>query len=374
MNVKIISQPISNSVGSIINDLAKEDWNSFYCMVAYAKSSGVLRIEPSIRELKDKGTKCYFVVGIDQKNTSYEALEQLHELVDELYIYHNEDINSTFHPKIYLFENDEKAVVIVGSNNLTGGGLYTNNEQSIEYSMDLRLKEDLLNYQMLLDTYKMYSNEQSELSNRVDLNFLKQLNDNNYTEKEYQLEKQRKRKMNIIREKLFGFIRVIPPKLPKKKNMESTSKVLGKERKVNYKILHEGFWKRLSKWDVSPTSAPGQIVIPIRFMPLFPNFSGLLPTPMQAQQEEVYFNVLFIDEDGTQILLKNTRAIHYVPAATHGRPNPELRFTFLNKKVFNVFKKDDVLAFYKTDEENIEFIIKRNPTLAENGKKFGFFE
>jgi hypothetical protein len=49
-----------------------------------------------------------------------------------LFVYHNEAPETTFHPKVYLFQNDTDAKLIVGSNNLTEAGLFVNTEAGLE--------------------------------------------------------------------------------------------------------------------------------------------------------------------------------------------------------------------------------------------------
>jgi hypothetical protein len=69
-------------------------------------------------------------LGIDHHGTSEEALSEILDSLGtagEAYIFHNEAA-STFHPKIYLFENEDVAECFIGSGNLTEGGLFTNCE------------------------------------------------------------------------------------------------------------------------------------------------------------------------------------------------------------------------------------------------------
>jgi len=54
-----------------------------------------------------------------------------------------EDENeSTFHPKLYLFKSADAADLVVGSGNLTTGGLFTNYEASLALSLDLTAASD----------------------------------------------------------------------------------------------------------------------------------------------------------------------------------------------------------------------------------------
>lgn len=48
----------------------------------------------------------------------------------------------TFHPKLYLFKSPSAAEVLIGSGNLTEGGLYTNYESTVKINLDLSKTDD----------------------------------------------------------------------------------------------------------------------------------------------------------------------------------------------------------------------------------------
>src|SRR6185437_6190928 len=82
-------------------------------------------------------------VGIDLYGTSREGLEDLLHAVPNggIYVFHNNG-PTTFHPKVYVFRNQHAADVLVGSGNLTGGGLYANYEASLSISLNLQDEND----------------------------------------------------------------------------------------------------------------------------------------------------------------------------------------------------------------------------------------
>ena len=85
---------------------------------------------PYIETAKSEGVAIKVVLGVDQKGTSKEALEEVLSWDVDASIYHTKSIN-IFHPKIYLFENEDIFTMIVGSNNLTEMGLVKNVECSL---------------------------------------------------------------------------------------------------------------------------------------------------------------------------------------------------------------------------------------------------
>lgn len=124
----IINQPFQGQLGNILINELTSDYKTLTIFSAFAKNSGVLRLKNSFEKFKTNGGKIRAFIGIDLDGTSYEALLNLFNLCDMLYVIHSENFSTTYHSKVYLLENSQKAWCAVGSNNLTGGGLWTNFE------------------------------------------------------------------------------------------------------------------------------------------------------------------------------------------------------------------------------------------------------
>lgn len=119
------------SVGKeLIKQFESKRYDSFTCLVAFASYGGVSAITQYIKEGKERGMNIKVILGIDQKGTSKEALEEVLSWNVNAYIYHT-DSKNIFHPKVYLFENIDIFTLIVGSNNLTVPGLVQNIECSL---------------------------------------------------------------------------------------------------------------------------------------------------------------------------------------------------------------------------------------------------
>ena len=131
--MSVINQPFQGQLGSIFIDEIRRNYSSLTIFSAFAKNSGVLRLKKSLEEHRSNGGSITAFIGIDLDGTSYEALLNLFSLCDNLYVIHSESFSTTYHSKIYMLEKSNKAWCAVGSNNLTGGGLWTNIEScSIE--------------------------------------------------------------------------------------------------------------------------------------------------------------------------------------------------------------------------------------------------
>lgn len=114
----------------LIKQFESKRYDSFTCLVAFASFGGVSALSQYINEGKRRGMKIKVILGIDQKGTSKEALEEVLSWGIDARIYHTIS-NNIFHPKVYLFENIDIFTLIVGSNNLTVPGLVQNVECSI---------------------------------------------------------------------------------------------------------------------------------------------------------------------------------------------------------------------------------------------------
>lgn len=122
-------------------------WTEFRAAVAFVKHSGLRHLLPELANFAATGS-ISISVGIGLQGTSKEGLEALlHRVVavgGEVWVFHNAHPSSpTFHPKIYLFKKPGRALLILGSGNLTAGGLFSNYEAGIVLELDLADENDL---------------------------------------------------------------------------------------------------------------------------------------------------------------------------------------------------------------------------------------
>jgi HKD family nuclease len=81
----------------------------------------------------DLGGGLEFLVGLDMTTSEPEALWDLFRLCEKnksvaMYCYGEIEPSSVYHPKLYFMNSGEEATAIVGSSNLTHGGLKKNTE------------------------------------------------------------------------------------------------------------------------------------------------------------------------------------------------------------------------------------------------------
>ena len=112
--------------------------------VAFLRKSGIDQIYNALDyALTKNNAKIEIIVGLDFKTTDYNALIALEEIKSKYtgFIYYcfgdkRDKFNDLiFHPKIYLFSNSipEKYTSIIGSSNLTFGGLSSNFEVNVVF-------------------------------------------------------------------------------------------------------------------------------------------------------------------------------------------------------------------------------------------------
>lgn len=109
--------------------------NSFDCMSAFASELGLELIHDALLDRLKDGRSARFILGIDFFQTAPVVLYDLLELAEEypgfaLYM-GNASAKAVFHPKVYAFEDcDGDCCIVLGSANLTRGGLENNHEMS----------------------------------------------------------------------------------------------------------------------------------------------------------------------------------------------------------------------------------------------------
>ncbi len=124
----------------LIELLSLSDVTDFLAGVAFVKQSGVRRIADALGRV---GNKAAFFVGIRNEITSYQGITSLLNTGANVWAVDTATHRRVYHPKLYLSLSAEMALAVVGSANLTAGGLGLNVEASARLSFDLSNKADL---------------------------------------------------------------------------------------------------------------------------------------------------------------------------------------------------------------------------------------
>lgn len=359
--MQIIVQPYSHKLGELLSDdLNSGKYNTFFFSVAYAKLSGIDALYDSIVSFQESGGAVYATIGIDQKNTSYEALRATLGFSENLFVFHNRKLSSTFHPKVYILSGESYAKVYVGSNNLTDGGLYSNYEVATCEEFDLTDAKEAETFANVRQSLEMFQQE-SPCCKKASDELLQELYDGHlvYSEPEIHVVSRTPRvvKERAAEEAIFGVETIaghprkhdfahLAPEIPIRGEYRAMFAATAAEEPAT--VVDEdnapikSFYKRLSRNDVDLKSSPGQIIIPIAYKSFFEPLSEPQKTPKGALQSERFFNVRY---ENTGEIVENARIIFYVPSPMHPRKNSEVRFALRSRNIFLKFEQDDVLIF-----------------------------
>jgi len=147
MDISIIDND-NKSHKSIINGMIKTS-TKLTIAVAFLKMSGINNIFENLSLRINQGLKTTFIIGTNFYQTEPQALIKLLNLSKnnkniEIFVHLKK--NKTFHPKMYLLENQNSFETLIGSANMTNGGLTDNFELSSyikDESSESKLLRDL---------------------------------------------------------------------------------------------------------------------------------------------------------------------------------------------------------------------------------------
>src|SRR5215467_1453795 len=143
MDVRFVAQPFKDgqNLRDFLEDAAQDAGLTWLrACVAWAKRSGLLRARASLAAIRQRG-EVQLIIGISEGGATRQGLELALELASEAYVFHD-PASRTFHPKVYLGSGQDRASLLIGSQNLTAGGLYFNYEAALRCELDLSVEKD----------------------------------------------------------------------------------------------------------------------------------------------------------------------------------------------------------------------------------------
>jgi hypothetical protein len=139
MNIEFVAQPFPDSaqIGALVRSALEDEANSSAWFVsAWGKRSGLSRLAKQLEQFRARGGKAEVILGVDEGGATIEGLELASRLFDEAWIFHDPGAR-TFHPKMYCLQGEKSATALIGSGNMTRGGLFTNYEIAVGATLDL---------------------------------------------------------------------------------------------------------------------------------------------------------------------------------------------------------------------------------------------
>lgn len=158
------------------DNFAKPEWTSFRAAIAFVKHSGTRHIVEALTAFSQRAD-VGIIAGIDHGGTSAEGLRDLLDAVSprgRVIVFHNQ-LPFTFHPKIYLFRNSSAAELMIGSGNLTEGGLFTNYEAGLDLALDLSAAGDAAVLDSIDEALDAWADLSSGVASQLDEEFLDRL-------------------------------------------------------------------------------------------------------------------------------------------------------------------------------------------------------
>ena len=132
MELRFIHQPYANrpNLVDFIDHAQDKQFDELLIATAWAKKSGLGRVYDAFSTFRAQGGRITLIVGVSEGGATKEGLELSINAADAAYVFH--DPQRTFHPKVYFTKSATGArSLLVGSSNLTAGGLGWNFEASI---------------------------------------------------------------------------------------------------------------------------------------------------------------------------------------------------------------------------------------------------
>lgn len=166
--MELIGKPNNKTVSDIIKSLNVNNVDKMWIATAYLNKSGFNYFKDIFNEV----ASIKLLVCLEPKVTDYEPLAEIKEMKSVECRFYKPNSRSYFHPKMYIIKFiNGKYSVILGSSNLTYGGLTNNIEANIYYSeLSYSDVKEFINF--FNDTFK-----DAELLNAEELSEFKNVKD-----------------------------------------------------------------------------------------------------------------------------------------------------------------------------------------------------
>lgn len=162
MKVSFLAQPFPPFGGRMFDwlreRLVDSDLDHIQMVTAWVKRSGLSRLRSDLSPFRGRGGRVSAIVGIDEGGATVQGLQLARELFDDVRVLHD-PASRTFHPKVYLASGASSAHLLVGSNNVTAGGLFSNYEGALVCQLDLTNSDDRALYDQVVSWFELLSSD-----------------------------------------------------------------------------------------------------------------------------------------------------------------------------------------------------------------------
>lgn len=136
-----------------------ERTHSLRILTAFASGTGVSAVAPLLDVFLADGNSVDIIFGVDRNGTDREAIRQLFALKHayvgqlEVRVFQAPSAGAIFHPKLYVYDRGREIDFVIGSSNLTSGGLAANFESLLLYERVPRSSRIGHNVASIWDTF-----------------------------------------------------------------------------------------------------------------------------------------------------------------------------------------------------------------------------
>ncbi len=147
----------SQLIGHLIIEMDRA--SSIYILTSFAMNSGVEVIEDGLKRAADRGAEIKICTGDYLFVTQPEALQSLINIHSKIEVRLWQSNGTSFHPKAYIFQNNDNGTLIVGSSNLSRSALIS----GIEWNLSMAKESGPDAYDLAIKTYieDIFHNDQT---------------------------------------------------------------------------------------------------------------------------------------------------------------------------------------------------------------------
>lgn len=162
----VTKESLFNEIRSWCSAGAGRSKDSLHILSAFATGSAVEALEPHLDVFVADGNRVDVIVGIDRGGTSRDAIDLLYQLQDShggrvaCSVFYAPSVSAIFHPKLYIYKQPKLLSAVIGSANLTIGGL-SNNFESLFAIRSINPSTQV--GQEIWSTWETYANPHSPL-------------------------------------------------------------------------------------------------------------------------------------------------------------------------------------------------------------------
>ncbi|MBO9128591.1 DEAD/DEAH box helicase family protein [Bacillus sp. 165] len=137
--------------------------STIYILTSFTMKSGVRLLKQTLLEAAERNADIKVCTGDYLYITQPEALEELIGIHENIQVKLFKSAGTSFHPKAYIFDNNESGVLFVGSSNMSRSAL----RNGIEWNLGVQKSAEQSTFEKAIEEFlKLYDHENTVMLNR----------------------------------------------------------------------------------------------------------------------------------------------------------------------------------------------------------------